>query len=58
MLMATLDSLMEELAKVSASSMISEEDKQELKGKIQVIKDAMKYNVEAPLVNIVLLLKL
>ncbi|KAG2219382.1 hypothetical protein INT45_006090 [Circinella minor] len=54
MLMATLDSLMEELAKVSASSesMLSEEDKQELKGKIQVIKDAMKYNVEAPLPGI------
>ncbi|KAI8140778.1 hypothetical protein BJV82DRAFT_621061 [Fennellomyces sp. T-0311] len=56
MLIATLDSLMDEFVKASHPGAMSDEDKQELKGKIQIIKDAIKYNVEAPLPGIPLVM--
>lgn len=51
MLSATLDALSSQKLKSDAS----EEEVNEHAGKIQVLKDAIRYNVEAPLVNITLL---
>lgn len=49
MLSATLESLSSQRLKPDAS----EEEVNEHAGKIQVLKDAIRYNVEAPLVNII-----
>ncbi|KAI7886732.1 cysteine proteinase [Lichtheimia hyalospora FSU 10163] len=49
MLLATLEALQQEQSKMASSS---EEEKAEHAGKIQVLKDALRYNVEAPLPGI------
>lgn len=48
MLLATLEALQQEQGKMAG---YSDEEKAEHAGKIQVLKDALRYNVEAPLVS-------
>lgn len=54
MLIATLEALEQEQGKMAG---YSDEEKAEHAGKIQVLKDALRYNVEAPLVSALMMIR-
>lgn len=54
MLIATLEALEQEQGKMAG---YSDEEKAEHAGKIQVLKDALRYNVEAPLVSVLMMIR-